>query len=614
MIFRKDYLSSIPSGTSWQGLAGIYRETLVTRSPETSSVSVSLPSRPWLDLAVGTIEDGPVTFRVIARETPPAEQSAGKVVLERTVSIPNQWEGVPVDLSEMAGENVILSFSLEAETTGTLGFWGSPVIRNRGRLPAGLPSPGGRAGEDPDAGTPPRGVILLLADTLRADHLEVYGYTRPTAPELTRLASEGAVFEDCISQASWTKVSVASILTSLYPTSHGISRITDWLPGSGVTLAEVYRDAGYATLSLLSNPLPGRLSALHQGFEEVHERESLSLPPGQSTSKTARGYVDRLLPWLEAHRDVPFFVFLHVLDPHTPYQTYPPYDKLWGDPAHRAEYNRQLQLVSEYVQDPARRFLGIPTREELEKAGIDAQKFVAYEIDLYDSSIRAMDAEIARLMEGLSSIGLEDDTLIAVISDHGEEFLEHGKLRHGQTLYGEMTNVPLIIWGSGRVPTAVVSETVQSIDLMPTLLELSSLPLPEGIQGQSLVPLLQGGASSSEWRRRPAVSERATPPTGPHLAGVEIDSFAVVADGWKLIHHPRRPGGWPEYELYDHRSDPLDLLDLAASKPEIVEQLARELESWHEQALAARLVAEETTPEGLSSEELQRLRSLGYIQ
>ena len=635
LIFRKEYLASIPSGVSWQGLSDVYRETLVTRVPERVYFSVSLPGRPWLELAVGTIEDGPVTFRVaISTSAGSNEDGSQGFVLERTLTTPHRWEGAVVDLSDLAGETISLSLSLEAERPGTIGFWGAPVIRNRGALPArGPTTSSGRASDGVVSLQPPQGVILILADTLRRDHLDAYGYERATAPVLTRLASEGALFEDCIAQAPWTKPSVPSIFTSLYPTSHGISRFTDTLPSSAVTLAEVYRDAGYATLSLLSNPFPGRFSNLHQGFEELHERNSLSLPDGQSGSKTARGYVDRLLPWLEAHRDVPFFVFLHVLDPHTPYEPYPPYNTLWADPARRAEHERQWERVYEFIEDPAHRNRWIPNRTELENAGVDPQEFVAYKIDQYDGSIRGMDAEIGRLLERLRQLGLEDRTLLAFISDHGEEFLEHGELHHGKSVYGEMTNIPLVLWGPGRVPAgAVIAETVQSIDLMPTLLELSGLPLPDGMQGQSLLPLLaaageaprsngglasevQGKASSYGWRSRPAISERATPPTGPNgIRGVDIDSFAIIADGWKLIYNPRRPPGHPEYELYDHRKDPLNLVDLAPERPEIVERLAEQLQAWHQQALAARLAPHAEPAQGLSRKQLERLRSLGYIR
>ena len=596
LIFRKEYLANIPSGVSWQGFADIFRETLVTRSPERVQFTLDLPSRPWLDLAVGTVEDGPVTFQVSVSRN----RSSESLFLKHTVTTPHRWEVTPVDLADFAGERVTLSLSLQAEATRALGFWGSPVIRSRGAMPR-------TATADAD---PPQGVILIVGDTLRQDHLDVYGYARSTAPVLSRMAAEGVLFQDTQSQASWTKVSVPSILTSLYPTTHGITEFTDRVPASAVTIAEAYREAGYATWSTASVPFSGQLSNLHQGVEVLHERASVS----EEGSKTSRPFVDRLLSWLEDHREVPFFVFLHVFDPHSPFEPRSPYNALWADPARKEEHEQQVDRVREYIETPAMKRRGLPTREEMERAGIDIEPFLGYEQDWYDGSIRGMDAEIGRVMETLGQLGLEDRTLVAFISDHGEEFLEHGRHWHGNTIYGEMTNIPLILSWPGRLPAGkLVEETVQSIDLMPTLLQLSQLPLPETLQGQSLVPLLaeEGDVATRErWQSRPAFSEHVALP----IFQTEIDSFAMVTDGWKLIHNVRRPSDFPEYELYDHGNDPLNLKDLAGENPEVVEPLSQQLELWHEQALAARLPSDAEAQEGLSAEELERLRSLGYIR
>ncbi|MCP4655606.1 MAG: sulfatase, partial [bacterium] len=294
----------------------------------------------------------------------------------------------------------------------------------------------------------PQGVILIVADTLRSDHLDAYGYPRPTAPVLSRLAAEGVLFRDCIAQASWTKVSMASILSSLYPTTHGVALPEDRLPSSARTLAEVYRDAGYATLSLSSIFFNGRSTNLHQGFEEFHEADSLA---DHQPSKTSREYMDRLLPWLETHREVPFFVLLHVFDPHDPFRPYRPYDTRWTEvsdlEAHRQERRRTVQLMEDRLHNLAR-----PLREELLAADVDPEAFVRTELALYDGSIRAMDAEIGRLVERLKELGLDESTLVAFTSDHGEEFLEHGRHFHGQSVYGELLRVPLVLWWPGVLP------------------------------------------------------------------------------------------------------------------------------------------------------------------
>jgi arylsulfatase A-like enzyme len=438
--------------------------------------------------------------------------------------------------------------------------------------------------------------------------MSVYGYARPTTPVLERLAREGTVFEDCVGQASWTKVATPSLLTSLYPTSHGVKEFSDRLPSAAHTLAEAYREAGYATLSLSSILFTGRFTNLHQGFEELHEDGSL---PDQKSSKTSREYVDRLLPWLEAHREVPFFVFLHVADPHDPYRPYAPYDTLWADASIRESHERDAKHVKTFIADPLLRDFGMPSWAELDKARLDPQGYVARDRDWYDGSIRAMDAEVGRLVERLQGLGLRERTLVVFTSDHGEEFLDHGRMFHGQSVYGELTNMALIFWRPGSVPAGVrVERTVQTIDVMPTLLQLSALRVPEGAQGQSLVPLFSAGG----WRDRPAFSEKATIVDKGGPPPRQTQSVAVVWRGFKLIHNLTRPPGDPEFELYDHRSDPLDQTDVSAEHPDLVASLAREIKSWSGKAEAARLKSDADAGRAMSQDELERLRSLGYIQ
>lgn len=500
LVTRREHLAGISSGLGWHGLSEVYREAIVSRSPEAIRVPVRLPANARLDLAVGTIEHEPVTFRVTVRAAArPAEDDA--VVLERTITRPHRWESAVVDLDRFAGQEVIVSLSLVAGRPGTLGFWGAPAVRGRGVPPSG----------QREAGATAQGVILIWADTLRRDHMSVYGYQRPTTPMLEKLAAEGVLFRDCVGQATWTKVATPSVLTSLYPTSHRVADFSDRLPSAATTIAEVFRQAGYATLSMSSGPFTGQFTNLHQGFEEVHESGSVREGP---SSKTSRDYVDRLLPWLEAHRDVPFFVFLHVTDPHHPFKPQPPYDTLWTDAGWEKERERQAQAARSFIADPLLKRVGMPTREDLVRAKVDPDAYADHERGWYDGSIRGMDAEIGRLIERLRALALERRTVVAFTADHGEEFFEHGRGFHGQTVYGELNNMPLLLWGPGALPSGVVVEpTVQVIDVMPTLLDLSGLPVPEGAQGRTLVPLLSSsvrpGSAETAKGGRAAVSEKA---------------------------------------------------------------------------------------------------------
>jgi arylsulfatase A-like enzyme len=581
LVFRREHLASIPSGVGWHGLSEIYRESIVSRSPERLRFQVRVPEKAFLDVALGTVEEGPLTFRV----------TAGPVAFERTLTTPDRWEEVQIDMAALAGEEVPLTLELSSEHEGSLGFWGAPALRTR------------------TAPARPRGVVLFLLDTLRRDRLDAYGHARPTAPALSRLASEGVLFQDAIAQAAWTKVSVPSILTSTYPSSNGIFEFNHRMPVSGETLAEVFRAAGYATWSSSSVPFTGRAANLHQGVEVLHERGSL--PQGAGV-KTARLFVDRLLPWLESHQDVPFFAMVHAMDPHNDYEPNPPYDSLWAEPEAKKQHEEWTEKVKPFIESDFMKNMGLPTRDELEKAGIAPHDFVRIQLDWYDGSIRGADVELGRVLEKLDQLGIADDTLVVFLSDHGEEFLDHGSGFHEENVYGELVNVPLVFRWPAEIPRGrEVEETVQLLDVAPTIVDLAGLDLPERMQGQSLRPL-SSAAEGSRFRSRPAISEwrKRTDQLGTRM----VDAIGIVDEGWKLIRNVDRPEDVPEFELYDHRNDLLDLKNLASKHPEIVETLSERLEGWQKWALENELPRNQEAEAEMTSEELQRLRSLGYVK
>jgi len=599
LIFRREHLASVPSGLSWQGLRDIFRETLVMRSPETARFELTLPSRPVLDLALGTPEDGPVTFHVTI-------QRDGKdaAVLDHTVSTSYRWEPRVVDLAEFAGKTVTLSLSTTAERPGTIAFWGAPAVRQR---------------MTPQAGGPPQTVILVQMDTLRKDHLELYGYERATGPTLKRLAESGVFFDNAITQTSWTKAATPSIHTALYPSTHGVRQIPDRLPSSATTIAEVYRDAGYATVSFSAVAFTGAFTNLHQGFETVHEGESTAGRAGPRGAKTAREFTDRLVEWLDGHRDIPVFVYLHFFDPHPPYEPNRPYDTLWADPKGREEYLREQEAIKKVAADAFLAQRGMATRDELIRAGLDPAWFLQYSKDWYDGSIRGMDDEIARLVERLRGLGIEDRSLIAFYADHGEEFHEHGRMWHGQSVYGELLRVPLILWGPGRIPKGRrIEEPVELIDVMPTLLDLSGLRVPKEAQGQSLRPLFAGApgqgaaAAGGGWVKRPVIAERQ--PIGRDDYPNNGEMYAIMDGGWKLIQNVKRPADKPEFELFDFYKDPLDQKNVAAEHADVVARLAKDLDGFRAMATAARLKPDSETTKGMTKEQLEQLRSLGYVK
>jgi arylsulfatase A-like enzyme len=320
---------------------------------------------------------------------------------------------------------------------------------------------------------------------------------------------------------------------------------------------------------------------------------------------------------VDGHQDVAFVVFLHVFDPHAPYEPFRPYDTMWADPKGREEYLRQQEVLKKVVKHPFMAQRGMATPEELRQAGIDPEAYLRYSKDWYDGSIRGMDDELGRLVERLQERGLREQSLLAFYADHGEEFHEHGRMWHGQGVYGEMIRVPLILWGPGRLaPGARVEEPVSLIDVMPTLLELSGLKGSPEMQGRSLRPLLTGGsgavASRGGWEARPVISEKQPQGDSEHPSATE--AYAIIDKEWKLIHNVARPPGGPEFELFAFYSDPHDQKNVAAEHPEIVERLAKELASWREMARGARLPPDSESTKGMSAEQLETLRSLGYVR
>ncbi len=602
------------SGQQWAGLGEIYHATLAGKTPETIRIPVrELPKGARLDFAIGTKEDAPVKFTVQVSNRDQSKESATDVVFERTVTIPNRWQTARIDLAAYAGKSILVELALAGEKKGLWGYWGSPTIRSQ---PAEMSSTLARAGST--GKRKPRGVIFLLSDTLRKDHLNIYGYPRETVIHLKKFADQGVAFSHAISQGTWTKVSVPSIMTSLYPLSSGVLDMEHALPASAKTLAEVFRDEGYATVAYSSVSFTGKMNNMHQGYDELHEASSLS--DNEYRAKTARPYVDRLIPWIKEHKDAPFFVFLHVFDPHSPFRPRPPYDLIWGAPGAK-------DRLAELEADMRKHKVGaspvdnLPHKEEYLKTGNDPEELLKIYKDWYDGSIRGMDAEIGRLLEALREMGLDQDTLMVWTADHGEEFWEHGKLFHGQSVYGELNQVPLVFhWPNSPEihKGAMVDKQIESIDIMPTILELAGIVGPTPMQGRSLVALLNGSGAAT-WDERPAITQtmvRDDPPSGGAPGGSptpEKPHFGIIDRGLKLVRKEVDPNA--REEIYEHPVDSLNRTNVIRSDGPAarLKALNETLEAWKSRSRAAQLPSDETMTTQVSSEELRRLRALGYV-
>lgn len=443
----------------------------------------------------------------------------------------------------------------------------------------------------------PASVVVVVIDTLRADHLGAYGYPRPTSPNLDRLASTGYVFDSAIAQSSWTTPSVGSLFTSTYPSVHGAVTFTASLPPSLETLADVFRRRGYQTAGISANFVHvTRAKGFAAGFDSFAE---LKHAPAAGEEPLLLGNVpanaaeitDAALGWLERRGRGPFFLYLHYMDPHSSYQPPVEYRELFG----AAGYAGPVDGSTEQIKRVA--------RGEMPLGPDDRQRL----IDLYDGEIAFADEQVGRLFRSLEESGAADDAYVVVLSDHGEEFLDHGRLFHGSTLYRESIRVPLIVRPPGGATDARrIRAVVGLVDVGPTLLALTGEPDARPTQGRSFAWLLEAGATApwpgltfSELFEDRIVEARVYPKR--HAA-------ALVSERWTYL--TLRAGG---EELFDAEADPAQLENRAAAEGAAAAEAAS--------ALARHAAACEDLSRGvakaggeLSAEERERLRALGYVQ
>ncbi len=307
-----------------------------------------------------------------------------------------------------------------------------------------------------------RGAIVYLVDTLRADHLSCYGYERETSPGIDAFASTGIRFDHCLSQSTWTKPSTASVLTGLYPAQHGANKEGSSILVAVDTLAERLVENDIKTAGFYANNWLHPKNGLNQGFEtwEFVDRD---------VEARTREVVDRGLAFLDSLEDERFFLYLHVVDPHAPYDPPPPYDKRFG-----ADY--QGTIDGHYaLEDRSLSLVDLP-EEDLQHL-----------VDLYDGEIAFTDSEFARFLAQVEARGLSEETLVVFTADHGEEFGEHGGWRHNPQMFDEVVRVPLIVRRPGAPAGLVHDGLAQQIDIAPTVLSAFGLPADEDLPGRDLV-------------------------------------------------------------------------------------------------------------------------------
>ncbi len=418
-------------------------------------------------------------------------------------------------------------------------------------------------------------IVVILVDALRADRLGVNGYALPTTPEIDRLAAEGVNFSAAFAHSTWTKPSIATLFTSLYPSQHGLARVgeataegfeSDVLPDGLVTLAEGLRGAGYATGAVINQVHLQERFGFAQGFDHFEAVRG----------RNARQLNRKLRAWLESAAGAgegerrPLFAYLHYLDVHWPY-TQRLSGKRFGPVAMRSKPPHRADRTAEWLA-----------------AGPPPSDFAALAAR-YDHEVAWADAAIGEVVATLEELGLWETTVLVVTSDHGEGFLEHGELQHGYAPYDELLRVPLVM----RLPqplrrvTGSIDSPVGLVDVMPTLLELAGAEPVPGVQGESLAPLLAGGRA----RERSIFSQAE-------------EAVAVRTSTRKLIRHEDG-----RIEFYDLAADPGERQPLPCEAA--CRDLARRLGAFREAMIAAAAVPPGTA--AMDAEDVEALRALGYL-
>lgn len=323
----------------------------------------------------------------------------------------------------------------------------------------------------------------MTVSSMRKDHLGCYGYARPTSPNMDRLAGEGVRFGNVVCQSSQTAPSLASVFTGMNPRTHGAINHADTLDDRFSTLAELLAEQGYLTSAFTSGYALDSCG-LEQGFDlywRVYDHFTL-----QQTHARYQRHEDpttgAVLAWLEGYKESPLFLWVHWLHPRRPYDPPPEQAKAFGQVWEPARHREQQPVSSSKSRSPAL------SDEEVEAF-----------VDRYDGEVAFADVQVGRVLDKLDALGLRENTIVVLTADHGEVLYDHEHyFGHEKALYDEAIMIPLVIQGDAVViPDARADSLARSIDIMPTVLGLLDVEIPEAVEGENLLPLLAG---SGDWK------------------------------------------------------------------------------------------------------------------
>ena len=438
---------------------------------------------------------------------------------------------------------------------------------------------------------PPQNLVLISIDTLRADHLGVYGHPWVKTPNIDALAGESVRFERVVAPVPTTLASHTSMMTGTYPHTHGVPSNGHRVAEANRMLAEVLADEGFSTAGVIGGYPLGPQTRFDQGFGFY------TLLEGESAN--GERVTDAALDWLDGRESGRFFLFVHYWDVHWPYSPPPPYDTMYG-PAGLDSAGTKSEIDA--------------VRAALRRGDADAAERSEALRRLYAGGVSYVDAQVGRLVTGLRERGLLDSALLVLTSDHGEAMAEHPAeyWNHGNTVYDAVARVPLLLRlpdaaGGGRVEEWLLS----NVDLMPTALELLGFVPPAGLEGEAFAGPLLGRAA---WIGRGPVYSQATKPHDErHEAGRAWQNAdkcrGIWEQDWKLQHCPMMA----RLEFYDLAKDPGEAQNLLGrgATPAVREtgrRLARDLAAWSQSADPLETIVES------SPEVIEQLRALGYLE
>jgi len=492
-------------------------------------------------------------------------------VLKRALEPAERWIDVSADLSKWSGKKVSITLKTIGVDFDSVAVWGAPRIY------------------EPDDQAPC--FVFYLIDTLAAKHLDLYGYDRPTGPNLKTFAAEGVWFSRAFCNSPVTVSSVPDILYSMPAERHGIYAASMLSPDGLVSLGEAIRAAGFATALFSTNVNAGPRQRTDRGFDTFVDRISLAW----------KEVVDRSIPledvryWLETHADRPKFLYIHTAEPHAPYAPPPEFADRF-DP----DYDGPITGAIGGSRD----FFNAKTARDL-----------AHVAALYDEEVLYADHGFGRFRELLRDLKLHDRATIFVTADHGEELYEHGHWGHGPCLDTEVLHIPLIAAGPLVAARGRNDTPVQLYDIMPTILDLLDIPTPYELTGMSLSPLLRAGppADTRAFQTRPIVHSH------HRSAALNYIQYAYIEDGrWKLTFARTGGPGQPDksipfFTLYDFQNGIYNVKDVLDDRRDIGRRLIGKLIAYSREQHPYDPGLGQQALE-LSPEQIRELQALGYLE